>query len=147
MGLNVLGYQLNPTYCNIAILPVVTKDISMSPRFSPMIVYRDVGSALLQLINQWLNFIYSRSHPFRYGRKNANSSLHKKNRTHDFSTTVVVVVVFTLKERSGLYPVPSLFYSSRQRNEFPWSQANPKYGTEKNKIKAQRKSQHSRKNM
>ena len=31
-----------------------------------------------------------------------------------------------IKNRSDLYPVyPSLFYS-RQRNEFPWSQANPK---------------------
>ena len=27
---------------------------------------------------------------------------------------------------SDLYPVPSLSYSSRQGNEFPWSQANPK---------------------
>ena len=31
-----------------------------------------------------------------------------------------------VKNRSDLYPVPSLSYSSRQRNEFPWSQANPK---------------------
>ena len=29
-----------------------------------------------------------------------------------------------IKTRSNLYPVPSLSYSSRQRNEFPWSQAN-----------------------
>ena len=31
-----------------------------------------------------------------------------------------------IKNRSDLYPVPSLCYSSRQRNKFPWSQANPK---------------------
>ena len=31
-----------------------------------------------------------------------------------------------IKNRSDLDPVPSLSYSSRQRNEFPWSQANPK---------------------
>ena len=31
-----------------------------------------------------------------------------------------------IKNRSDLYPVASLSYSSRQRNEFPWSQANPK---------------------
>ena len=31
----------------------------------------------------------------------------------------------TFKKRSDLYPVPSLSYS-RQRNEFSWSQANPK---------------------
>ena len=34
----------------------------------------------------------------------------------------VVVVVFTLKKRSDLYPVPYFSYSSRQRNEFPSSQ-------------------------
>ena len=34
------------------------------------IFYRDASSALfLQLINQWLNFTYSRSHAFRYERK------------------------------------------------------------------------------
>ena len=40
-----------------------------------------------------------------------------------------VVAVFTLQMNvkpfsSLLYPIPSLSYSSRQRNEFPWSQAN-----------------------
>ena len=29
------------------------------------IFYRDASSALLQLVNQWLNFTYSRSHAFR----------------------------------------------------------------------------------
>ena len=33
---------------------------------------RDSCSAILQLVNQWLNFTYSRSHAFRYGRKNTN---------------------------------------------------------------------------
>ena len=37
--------------------------------------YRDASSAFLQLVNQWLNFTYSRSHAFRYGRKNANPTL------------------------------------------------------------------------
>ena len=36
------------------------------------IFYRDASSALLQLVNQWLNFTYSRSHPSRYERKNTN---------------------------------------------------------------------------
>ena len=36
-----------------------------------------------------------------------------------------------IKNHSDLYPVPSLSYSSRRRNEFPWSQAKPKKGTEK----------------
>ena len=39
------------------------------------IFYRDSSSALLQLVNQWLNFTYSRSHAFRYERKNTNPTL------------------------------------------------------------------------
>ena len=59
----------------IAILPVVTKDFPISPRFKPYELYRDASSALLQLVNQWLNFTYSRSHAFRYERKNTNPTL------------------------------------------------------------------------
>ena len=58
----------------ITILPVVTKDLPISPRFTPCNFYRDASSALLQLVNQWLNFTYSRSHAFRYERKNTNSA-------------------------------------------------------------------------
>ena len=39
------------------------------------ISYRDASSALLQLVNQWLNFTYSLSHAFRYERKNTNPTL------------------------------------------------------------------------
>ena len=39
------------------------------------ISYDDAISALLQLVNQWLNFTYSRSHAFRYERKNTNPTL------------------------------------------------------------------------
>ena len=41
------------------------------------ISYRDASSALLQLVNQLLNFTYSRSDAFRYERKrkNTNSTL------------------------------------------------------------------------
>ena len=39
------------------------------------IFYRDTSSALLQLVNQWLNFTYSRSHAFRYERKKTNPTL------------------------------------------------------------------------
>ena len=39
------------------------------------IFYRDASSALLQLVNQWLNFTYSRSHAFRYERKDTNPTL------------------------------------------------------------------------
>ena len=65
----------------ITILPVVTKDLPISPRFTPynffivQFFYRDASSALLQLVNQWLNFTYSRSHAFRYERKNTNPTL------------------------------------------------------------------------
>ena len=60
----------------ITILPVVTKDLPISPRFTPYIFfYRDANSALLQLVNQWLNFTYSRSHAFHYERKNTNPTL------------------------------------------------------------------------
>ena len=52
----------------ITILSVVTKDL-------PTIFYRDASSALLQLVNQWLNFTYSRSNAFRYERKNTNPTL------------------------------------------------------------------------
>ena len=59
----------------ITILPVVTKDLPISPRFTPYNFFRDASSALLQLVNQWLNFTYSRSHDFRYERKNINPTL------------------------------------------------------------------------
>ena len=59
----------------ITILPVVTKDLPISPRFTSYNFYRDASSALLQLVNQWLNFTYSRSHAFRYERKNTNPTL------------------------------------------------------------------------
>ena len=40
--------------------------------------------------------------------------------------SIVVVVVFTFKTVLTSIQYPSLSYSSRQRNEFPWSHANPK---------------------
>ena len=46
----------------------------------------------------------------------------KKN----LNVVVVVVVVFILKTVLTSIHYPSLSYSSRQRNKFPWSQANPK---------------------
>ena len=57
----------------ITILPVVTKDLPISPRFTPydffiaMQVQHSYNSS-----NQWLDFTYSRSHAFRYERKNTN---------------------------------------------------------------------------
>ena len=58
----------------------------LSPVHALQFFYRDASSALLQLVNQWLNFTYSRSHAFRYERKNTNPTFGK-NRTHDFRTS------------------------------------------------------------
>ena len=58
----------------------------LSPVHALQFFYRDASSALLQLVNQWLNFTYSRSHAFRYERKNTKSYFGK-NRTHDFRTS------------------------------------------------------------
>ena len=69
----------------ISILPVVTKDLPISPRFTPMIFYRDASSALLQLVNQWLNFTYT--FPRLPLQKKEHKSYFGKNWTHDFRTT------------------------------------------------------------
>ena len=55
------------------------------------IFYRDASSALLQLVNQWLNFTYSRSHAFRYERKNTNPTLVRI----ELTTSVLADVEFT----------------------------------------------------
>ena len=47
----------------------------LSPVYALQFFYRDASSALLQLVNQWLNFTYLRSHAFRYERKNTISYL------------------------------------------------------------------------
>ena len=47
----------------------------LSPVHALQFFYSDASSALLQLVNQWLNFTYSRSHAFRYERKNTNPTL------------------------------------------------------------------------
>ena len=47
----------------------------LSPVHALQFFYRDASSALLQLVNQGLNFTYSRSHAFRYERKNTNPIL------------------------------------------------------------------------
>ena len=47
----------------------------LSPVHALQFFYRDASSALLQLVNQWLNFTFSRSHAFRYERKKTNPTL------------------------------------------------------------------------
>ena len=75
MGLNVLGY---PSHLLQRRHPIDACGHEGSvfpslPGSCLMNFYRDASSALLQLVNQWLNFTYSRSHVFRYGSENTKS--------------------------------------------------------------------------
>ena len=61
----------------ITILPVVTKDFPNFPRFTPYDFLSQCKFSTLttrQLV-EWLNIMYSRSHAFRYERKNTNPTL------------------------------------------------------------------------
>ena len=60
----------------------------LSPVHALQFFYRDASSALLQLVNQLLNFTYSRSHAFRYERKNTNPTLVRieyRGETHRYA--------------------------------------------------------------
>ena len=70
---------------NVAILPVVTKDLPISLRFTPYEVLSLYKFSTLQLVNQLLDFTYLRAHAFGCGRQNKNPA--DKNRTHDFRTS------------------------------------------------------------
>ena len=70
----------------ITILSVVTKDLPISPRFTPYDFYRDASSALLLLVNQWLDF-YLLTFPRFPLRKKEHKSYFGKNRTRDFRTS------------------------------------------------------------
>ena len=61
----------------ITILPVVKKDLPISPRFTPynFFIAMQVQHSYTYLVNQCLNFTYARSHAFRYERKNTNPTL------------------------------------------------------------------------
>ena len=56
---------------------------NISPVHALIFFYHYASSALLQLVNQWLHFTYSRSHAFRYEHK----FYFGKTRTHDFRTS------------------------------------------------------------
>ena len=89
----------------ITILPVVTKRIFPSlPGSRLTIFYRDASSALLQLVNQWLNFTYSRSHAFRYERKNTNPTLVRIELTTS-ALAGVQVNYKTTRATSNVYPL------------------------------------------
>ena len=61
---------------------VVQRDLPISPQLTPTSFYRDAGTALLHLVNQWLNFLYSGPHPFRYGNQKKNKLLLKLELTN-----------------------------------------------------------------
>ena len=52
--------------------------------------YRDANIAILQLVNKWLNFTYSRCHAFRFERKNTNPTLVRIEPTTSALTGVQV---------------------------------------------------------
>ena len=60
----------------ITILPVVTKDLPISPRFTPynFFIAMQIQHSYNSSTNG-LNFTFSRSHAFRYERKNTNPTL------------------------------------------------------------------------
>ena len=71
-------FIFNLTYSRCTSLPSCLWSLRTFPSLAGSrltIFHRDASSALLQLFNQWLNFTYSRSHAFRYGRKNTNPTL------------------------------------------------------------------------
>ena len=84
----MLGYQSHLLQRRHIACAVTMKDLPISPVLLShlMNLYRDVSSALLQLVHRWLNFTYYslRSHAFHYGFPQ-KSGFHK-NRTHDFRT-------------------------------------------------------------
>ena len=100
----------------ITILPVVTKDLPISPRFSPCQFFiAHANSAILQHVNQWLVFTYSRSHAFRYGRKNTNPTLVRIELSHDFRPIIagVVQVAYQTTGATSIFPAPKKMVSPR----------------------------------
>ena len=59
----------------ITILPVVTKDLPISPRFTPYNFLSRCKFSTLTTRQPMVEFTYSRSHAFRYERKNTNPTL------------------------------------------------------------------------
>ena len=112
--LNVFHFK--PTGLYVATLSVATKDLPSSPRCTPYDFSRDASSALLQLVNRWLNSTYSRSPAFRYGRKNTNPG--DKNRTHDFRTSRCTGYLLEHSGDEGLYVCM-----------YVWSELITKYGS------------------
>ena len=69
--------------------------------------YRDASSTLLQLVNQWLNFTYSRSHAFRYERKNTNPTLVRI----ELTTSALAVVLYILNKYIHIHLLLHTYYT------------------------------------
>ena len=86
----------NHTYCNvaiIAILPVVAKDLPISPRFSPYVFLSRCKFSTLTTRQPRVEFhlLYLHSHAFRYGSQKINPAL-----------TRIELTTFALRLLSGL---------------------------------------------
>ena len=71
-------------------------------------------------------FLQLDTFPFAWAASVSSAYQTALGQTAVVVVVVVVVVVFTLKTVLTSIQYPSLSYSSRQRNEFPWSHTNPK---------------------
>ena len=89
------------TYSRWAPLPSCLRSLRIFPSLSGSrltIFYRDASSTLLQLVNQWLNFTYSR---ITLSATDARVKiLLDKNRAHDFRTTSRCLIFCRLIEFS-----------------------------------------------
>ena len=57
--------------------------------------------SLLQLVNQWTTFTYSRTFAFRYGRQNKNLACTRIDLSHDFRTSRCADYLPTTIDHSG----------------------------------------------
>ena len=107
-----------------------SRDSSRFPRRRPFIYTANCCREILSLSGHAIAYRWC---SLPRVRRHRASSPHGD--TEMIAVVVVVVVVFILKTvlTSIQYPSPS--YSSRQRNEFTWSQANPKIRYRKITIK------------
>ena len=71
----------------ITILPVVTKDLPISPRFTPYEFHRDASSASNLTTRQPMVEVYLLASPRFPLRKKEHKPYVGKNRTHDFRTS------------------------------------------------------------
>ena len=84
----------------ITILPVVTKDLPISPRFTPYDFLSRCKFSTLTTRQPMIEF-YLLTFPRFPLRKKEHKSYFGKNRTHDFRTTTSRCAVYLLEDHSG----------------------------------------------